>query len=88
MDTVSIGCLQPQGWLVLFRVFRLGGQALCAAQASSGCVDAQIFRKGKWYFAFSVWESPVHMQIYATTGVHGRMMRRAGVPQGLYLDGL
>ncbi|MBC7736731.1 MAG: hypothetical protein H7245_05795 [Candidatus Saccharibacteria bacterium] len=50
--TVSIGWLQPHGWLALFRVFRLGGQALRAAQALSGCVDARIFRKGKWYFAF------------------------------------
>ncbi|MBC7477746.1 MAG: hypothetical protein H7317_06585, partial [Pseudorhodobacter sp.] len=75
MYTVSIGCLRPQGWLSLFRVFRLGGQALRAAQAEPSCVTAQIFRRGKRYFAFSVWESPVHMKAYATTGVHGQMMR-------------
>ena len=75
MYLVSIGSLRPQHWTSVFRVFRLGSRALRAALAAPGCVHAAVFRRGKRYYAYSVWESPAAMKAYATTGVHGEMMR-------------
>ncbi len=71
---VSVGGMKMRGWSVFFRVIRMTYRALKAARRADGCVHADIFRDGRRYFAFSVWDDEGAMKAYAHSGVHAQLM--------------
>jgi hypothetical protein len=75
MYVVSVGAMKMPGWSVFFRIIPLTYAALRAARKSSGCVHADIFREGRRYLTFSVWDDDVAMKAYATKGKHAELMR-------------
>jgi len=74
---VSVGGMQIKGWRAFPQVIWNTYRALAAARAAHGCVEARIFRKGRLYFAVSVWDDAAAMQAYAHQGVHKQLMRHA-----------
>jgi len=74
---VSIGGLTVRHWSTLPKFFWLASRTLKQAKAAPGCVHAELFKKGKTYFALSVWEQPADMKRYAQNGLHAEVMVRA-----------
>ena len=70
----SIGSVKVDGLLKLPRFFRRTFAARKAALATEGCVEVRLFRRGRQFFALSIWESPVAMKGYAQTSVHRTFM--------------
>ncbi len=77
MYLISIGGMRMKGWRVFPRVVLGTYRALKAARAAEGCAHADIFRKGRTYFALSVWTDLAAMRAFAHGGVHGALMPMA-----------
>lgn len=76
MVWTSIGGVTVKGLLQLPRFFRLGFAAKKAAFAMDECQSVDLFRRGRLFFAMSVWDSPAAMKTYGQSGVHARFMER------------
>ena len=75
---VSLGGMQLRGWRAFPRTVLRAYRALAAARKAPGCVHAELFRRGRLYFALSVWRSEAEMQAYARGAAHGPLMPLAG----------
>jgi len=53
--------------------------ALRQARRAQGCLGAQVFPGPEGFFSLTLWDSAAAMKTYATTGAHGRLLRRAPV---------
>ena len=71
----SIGGIKVNGMMNLPRFFRLAFQAKKAALGVDGCVDVQLFRRGRIFFVLSVWNDPVTMKRFAHSDAHQRFMK-------------
>ena len=84
MYWVSIGGMEMKGWGVFVPTVWRTMRALKAARSAQGCVHAEVFRRGRTYFALSVWERRAAMQAYARGKVHGTMMALAPVTMRMF----
>ena len=76
MVHVSIGGMTVRSFGVLPGFVWNTYRALRAARRAPGCIDVQIFRQGRLYFALSVWDDADAMKAYAHTDVHAYLMTR------------
>ncbi|MBS8228310.1 hypothetical protein [Vannielia litorea] len=74
---VALGVMQPRGFRALFRIFPGTYRALRSARWQDACVAAQIFRRGRLYYAMSVWEEWGEMRDWARRDGHGAVARLA-----------
>lgn len=77
MPLAVIGGLRVKSALRWPEFFLLTMGSLVQARRAPGVLSAQVFPEEEGFFSLSVWESPAAMKRYATSGAHGRAMRRS-----------
>lgn len=76
MYTVSIGGSQAKGFRSMFAFYRLTFRCYLQARKHPECVKVGLTRRGKTFFALSIWSNREGMKDYAQSGQHFDAMQQ------------